>query len=201
MIGWGRDRVSGLTAPGERVLWSGRPAPRGRPRGKDVARSLFGLAWLAFAAFWSWNVWLQGEMWVALPFGAGAAFVGLWLLILKPMRDRRRRAATEYVVTDNRVIVARGGSRVHVRSLPVDRLPELTLIGNPDGSGTIRFERPRPREPIPPGTMGRTDDYLRERALRRRVRARGPAPLAFEDVEDAAAVYAIIADAARRTAD
>ncbi|WP_068108859.1 hypothetical protein [Tropicimonas marinistellae] len=48
-----RGDWDGILAPGEKILWQGRPEPGLSFRGLDPRRVLFGLAMLAIAVFWT----------------------------------------------------------------------------------------------------------------------------------------------------
>ena len=199
MLGWGRDPGSTLVGPDERVLWSGRPVQGRRLERKDLMLIPFSLLWCGFAVFWTYSAWREGAPAFMLAAGAGFVMVGLWLVFGRFGHEARKRARLRYLVTDRRVIVAREGLRPAMRSIDLDRLPELSLSENGDGTGTIRFERPEPSEALWRQSIDQRGQVVHQRMLsaRRLRRARAGIGMAFRDIEDVARVHALVRDAAQ----
>lgn len=132
----------GLLDPGERILWQGQPDSRIDIRDIEPRRSLFGLAILVFALFWSFSamaaladggpalIFLAAGMFFIL-LGAREAFG--YLLI-----DAFTRSQTWYTLTDSRAFIATEFlGRRKLRSYPISGQTVLELTDGTPGSVTF----------------------------------------------------------------
>lgn len=149
-----RDPTPGLKlAPGERLLWSGRPVYGRAARRRRWTRLLFFLVWIAFAVFWTVKV-----MEVASPGEFGLKWLfplfGLLFVVIGVAQFARfavnpRRAFDRlFAVSDRRVIVAGIGGH-DIESLDFTAMDEPSMSMAGDGLGDIHFPGPftgtRPR--------------------------------------------------------
>ena len=142
----GLDDFSEQLEPGERLLWSGRPAQGLRLQPADALLIPFSLVWGGFALFWEGGVltswWAadaagRGVLTVFALFGLPFVGMGLYVTVGRFFMDARARARTRYGLTDRRVIIASGSSTTDVRSLALEGLHDVTLRERGDGSGSI----------------------------------------------------------------
>jgi len=125
--------------PGERLLWSGRPAGGVRLQGSDAAVSVFALLWCAVAGGW-WGSASEdddgGLAWVAL---VPVTLIGLYLLVGRFLHDAWRRGRTLHAVTSRRILTIVAAPRRIVAAFPLAGLPEPALLAHRSGLGTITF--------------------------------------------------------------
>ena len=147
------DGIGIELAPGEEVLWRGRPRAGfrwGLPQIASlivgVPTSLSGLWMLAGALTPEPDLFLMLPALVASGFGGAALLAGFWY-------EPRRRAGTRYVLTDRRGVVIRegpfGGPRVVSRAIRADQ--PLDLVEHGDGLGTVWFHKEQVRRSGEPG--------------------------------------------------
>jgi hypothetical protein len=126
--------------PGERVLWSGRPAQGLVFRQVDVLMIPFSLLWGGFAFFWEYSVISAGNapfffmLW-GIPFVA----IGLYVIGGRFFVDAKQRANTSYGVTNQRVIIVSGILSTKIKSLSLRTLSDLSLDQKAGGRGSVTF--------------------------------------------------------------
>ena len=128
-------------APGERLLWSGRPAGGILLHRADVFLIPFSLLWAGFVIFWELTAVRSRAGAFFSIWGLAFILIGLYFVIGRFIVDAWQRRQTTYGLTDQRaIIVSRslGGGR-QVKSLPLRTLSEVTLSERPNGSGTIKL--------------------------------------------------------------
>lgn len=135
----------------ERLLWAGQPIA-GRAGKGSLGIVLFGVPWTAFAIFWTVTAfWMtnKGSSSTPLPFrlffplfGVPFVLVGVWMLTT-PFRMRNAAQKTVYALTDKRALILTPAWRsgVSVRTIAPEELTDRTRTQDPDGSGTITFNR------------------------------------------------------------
>lgn len=128
---------------GERIVWTGKPKQGLALSGRDALLIPFSLLWGGFAIFWNVSVWQipvtgQGPDWFFRLWGLPFLVIGLYVMAGRFWHDAMLRKRLTYGVTNQRVIVARGASKIN--SLDIHRLPRLELSEHRDGTGTIDFE-------------------------------------------------------------
>jgi len=116
-----------LLAPGETLLWSGRPAPGLYAWNNGAGLIVVGLMVASGAFVFSW--------WAVVLVLAGALGVGLAL--------RRKAETVRYGLTDRRAIIAWSWPRAGNRWIPVDRFNICLMDGNNDNRDptTILFRK------------------------------------------------------------
>ncbi len=131
-------------APGERLLWSGRPAYGISARRRRTTGLFFFLTWTAFAIFWTVKVWQAVDSpepdlsWLFPLVGIAFALVGgvqFARLVVNPQGAQDRL----FAVSDRRVIIAGIGVLGRAESLGFDRMIEPRLELHADGLGDISF--------------------------------------------------------------
>lgn len=143
------ESFSGRLLPGERILWSGRPATGLLFTGRDFFLVPFSLLWGGFAIFWEATV---AGVTVGAPQGSidkmpvffllfGGAFVcvGLYFIFGRFIVDAWLRSATRYAVSDQRILIARSGPLANFTAISLDRVPEVQLRSAWGGRNTILF--------------------------------------------------------------
>jgi hypothetical protein len=89
-------------APGEKLIWQGRPEGGARPDLSKPGEILFGLVFIAFSLFWMDKAMDDGPIWLAgLPFLA----IGLKLAFWRAWGPRLRSKFAHYTLTDRRALV------------------------------------------------------------------------------------------------
>ncbi|WP_437681227.1 hypothetical protein [Sorangium sp. So ce131] len=118
-------------APGERLLWAGRPVQGPRFTMKDVLFFFVCMAWLGCVVL----VAPRGPSWFLL----FALAVGLYNIVGLFFWDMVQRARTFYGLTDRRALLVEGRGRPRVTSLELDGSCPIHLQEGRQGRGTIRF--------------------------------------------------------------
>ena len=130
-----RDRL----LPGERVVWSGRPARGVMFTARDIFLVPFSIVWVGFAIFWTVAVAAARAPVPMLLFGLALVAFGSTLMGGRFWLDAWLRAGTRYALTDRRVLITRPRPFGDFTAVALDRLPDARLAERRDGSGTIQF--------------------------------------------------------------
>jgi hypothetical protein len=151
-------------APGERVIWNGRPGALAFAR-VMVPRTAFGILFLAIlyqmapglmAPLWRGPLNLGGIVTAAV--GTGFLLLGLSHAMAAPWALVRARWV-RYAVTDRRVMIASLWPRRQVRSFAPGELNALERRGRPEGPGDVIFRRdPVVKSPL--GFATKTTGFL-----------------------------------------
>jgi hypothetical protein len=137
-----QDIATRQIEPGERLLWSGAPAPGAAALGALPA-SLFGIPFTGFAVFWIWGAATAATHapgpWALFPlFGTPFLLIGLGMLAA-PLWAAMRAGSTVYAVTERRALIILRGGAGGVTSYSHAELQQLMRIERPDGSGSLFF--------------------------------------------------------------
>jgi hypothetical protein len=129
--------------PGERLLWSGRPAQSWVPRLRDAMTIPVGLVWGVIAVSFVFGALTDpGEnaplLLCGLPFGLAA----LGMIVLPFVSTVLARRRTFYGLTNQRLLIVSTVWRRHVRALNLRTLSEVQLSTRADGRGTLTFGAP-----------------------------------------------------------
>jgi hypothetical protein len=129
--------------PGERLLWTGRPAPGIRFTRQDLFLIPFSLLWGGFAIFWNVLVWRSGapiffNLW-GLPFLLVAVYITVGRFLLEAFL----RSRTVYGVSNRRILFLRRPPMPRFRSIEIGYLPMFEYEEHSNGRGTIRFDEER----------------------------------------------------------
>lgn len=120
-------------APGETILWRGKPE-RGHLLGpQDVFLIPFSIFWCGFALFWFISALQVGAF--AL-FGIPFVCVGIYITVGRFFHTAWLRRNTAYVITTQKII-RRRGKRIDM--LDAKTMPSVHVTARMDGTGTIRF--------------------------------------------------------------
>lgn len=178
-------------APGEQLVWQGRPQQGVWLHRADLWAIPFSILWGGFAIYWEWKVLTMDSPGFFVFCGIPFVLMGLYLMVGRFFMDARRRAHTRYALTTERVLIASGAKGERVRSLPLRRLGDIALDEAGDGRGTITLGdagaaaaalgRGWATAFLPPSWPG------------------APRPPQLEGIEDADRVFQKIQDAQRRT--
>jgi hypothetical protein len=168
-------------APGEAVLWTGRPGRRLFDM-SDWFMLPFSLLWGGFAFFWETTVILGHAPLVMVLFGLPFVAIGLYLIFGRFVQRAWANSRTWYALTDQRALIVYGSRGQQVRSVQLDRVPETTVSRYGDGSGTLVFST--------------TDPALSRLASASRIGPIGwssmqAGPVSFVGIPDVAAVEAL----------
>lgn len=130
----------------EDILWTGSPQTGIKVGQIDRVILIFGGIWSVFAVFWELAV-IAGlimsknpMMIIMVLFGLPFLAIGYFLTYGRLQYDSKMRAHTAYGVTDRRAMIVMGRNKKRVYSFPYEQLTEVTLMENPDGTGTIVFK-------------------------------------------------------------
>lgn len=134
--------ITGRLLPGERVIWSGRPATGLVFTPRDAFLIPFSVLWLGFAIYWILGVLDYGGGAFIL-FGMAFVSLGLFFCVGRFILDAALRGSTEYALTDRRILISRAGPFSSFKAVALDRLPEADISERSDGRGTVRFGRPQ----------------------------------------------------------
>lgn len=127
----------GRTLPGERVLWSGKPATGILFSPLDIFLVPFSLLWCGFVVFWIFTAASAGGSFWA--FGLIFLCFGLFFSVGRFAFDAWLRGATSYALTDKRVLILRTGMASSFIAINLDRLPQAQISERAGGQGTVRF--------------------------------------------------------------
>ena len=135
--------ISAQLFAGERIVWTGQPKQGLVLGARDFLLIPFSLLWGGFAIFWNASVWTipstgEGPDWFFRLWGLPFLIIGLYVIAGRFLHDALLRRRLTYGVTNQRILVARGRSKV--TSLDIQRLPRLELSEHRDGTGSIDFE-------------------------------------------------------------
>jgi hypothetical protein len=169
--------IENQLAPGERLLWSGRPKQGFYLQASDLWTIPFSLMWCGFAIFWEYGVCRSHAPFFFKLWGIPFVLIGLYLVIGRFFVDAQNRSKTLYGVTNTRVIIISGNFSRQIKSLQLRTLSDISLVERSDDRGTIYLGPQNPMgQNLPPGWPGA---------------GRYAAP-AFENIEQAKEVYEII---------
>src|SRR5215831_7374946 len=106
--------VTAQLDPGERILWSGFPAPGALAR-RVLPMTLFGIPFTAFSVFWVWQTLsitrhgpqAPGPLFLLPLFGLPVLFVGLGVMA-SPIWVYLAAKSTVYAVTEKRALIIAG---------------------------------------------------------------------------------------------
>lgn len=138
--------------PGERLLWTGRPAQGLLFRSTDIVLCPFTLAWCAFAFFWEASVlrdFLGHASNSKAPFGIQifnvalgslACMYGLYIVFGRFYYDIIRRRNTYYAITNDRIIIISKIFKRSVTTYYLNGLPFLNMEEEKNGRGNILLD-------------------------------------------------------------
>jgi hypothetical protein len=133
------------TDPGERLLWSGNPAPVRYALRKASLRFLFGIFFFGFSLFWidgAYTATSKGSDPFGFPFWMfGIPFVVVGAsMVLSPLWQYFRATRTSYALTDRRVIMDIAGPFPRRTSVPLNQVPFVDVRAPRNGLGHVLFQ-------------------------------------------------------------
>jgi len=126
-------------APNERLLWFGQPRSGMVLRANDIFVIPFSLVWGGSAFFILGSVLTSDGPILFKLFTLPFVIVALYLLFGRFILDAKRRGATYYGITNERIIIISTRFGRQIRSLDLRTLDVISLNEKSDGSGTITF--------------------------------------------------------------
>jgi hypothetical protein len=134
-------------APGEGLLWTGRPSLRRRLDSATIGAMVAALAWIPFFAWFSIG-YMELLAFAPIPFAAAYCLI-LAVVFLEgtvgyPVRRFWNQRHTRYALTDRRVfemLTDSKGSKKHLRSDSIELVKEDRIRHHSNGTATIEFIR------------------------------------------------------------
>jgi hypothetical protein len=126
-------------APNEQLLWFGQPRSGMVLRANDIFVIPFSLVWGGSAFFILGSVLTSDGPILFKLFTLPFVIVALYLLFGRFILDAKRRSATYYGITNERIIIVSTRFGRQIRSLDLRALDVISLNEKSDGSGTITF--------------------------------------------------------------
>jgi hypothetical protein len=184
---WLEEQVKPDLLPGERVVWTGRPAAGHLLTYGDALLIPFSLLWGGFAIFWEatalgLTLGRFAPSFFAL-FGVPFVLVGLYFIAGRFIYKAWAKGRTIYAVTDRRVMVVSTTFGRRSESLMLNNLPGLGTSVGSGGVGSITF-----------GSGGLASSLYANSGMWFPGRGSAAMPMAFYDVENVASVVALIGD-------
>jgi hypothetical protein len=125
-------------APGEQLLWTGRPPQGWMLRAVDAFLIPFGLLWSGCVVAALVQTIANRANWFGALFLVPFILVGLYFIFGRFLVDARDRQRTVYGITSERIIIVSGLRGRRVKSLNLDTLTDITLTES-RGGGVITF--------------------------------------------------------------
>ncbi|HYC24897.1 MAG TPA: PH domain-containing protein [Roseiarcus sp.] len=124
--------------PGEKILWTGRPAQGVILTGRDWILVPFSLLWGGFAVLWELTILrTPGAPGAMALFGAPFVLIGLYLIFGRFLVDAWVRGSISYALTDQRILIARQRPTASFTAIDLAQLAQPTLTERSHGAGTI----------------------------------------------------------------
>ena len=123
-------------APGETILWRGRPEKGHLLGPQDWFMIPFSIFWCGFAVFWEISVIISDAPIFFALWGIPFVCVGLYMVVGRFFHTAWLRKNTAYVITTAKII-RRRGKRIDM--LDAKTMPTVHVTARTDGTGTIQF--------------------------------------------------------------
>lgn len=122
-------------APGETILWRGKPAMGHLFGPQDLFLIPFSIFWCGFAVFWTVTALSNAPFPFGL-FGIPFVCVGLYITVGRFIHVSWLRKRTAYIITTQKILRRRGD---RIDMLDAKTMPSVYVSARTDGTGTIRF--------------------------------------------------------------
>jgi hypothetical protein len=129
--------LSAQLAPGERLIWSGKPGAGIRFTFQDVFLIPFSLIWCGFVCFWETAVVSSHAPLIMKLWGIPFILLGIHLLIGRFFVDALSRSRTFYGISQDRILIVTNLLFRNVQSVTLRTLNEITLKEGHADSGSI----------------------------------------------------------------
>jgi len=123
----------------EHVLWHGAPRQGLILRGADALIMPFSLMWSGFAVFWEYSVINSNAPLMFRLWGIPFLLMGAHMVAGRLFLEAWQRSKTDYMVTNERIIIRSGIFARSVKSLDLRGMGEFSMTENRKGEGTISF--------------------------------------------------------------
>ena len=130
--------VTACLAPGERLLWAGRPKQGFAIRAPDLLFIPFMTLWLT-GAIWALIELLEEEGVASLQWTIPFVLFGVAFVIWRYWFDAKLRGRTFYGLTKRRAIIITYWLGQEISSVYLNELLELRFTRRSDGTGTLEF--------------------------------------------------------------
>ncbi len=142
-----RSSIKDYILADERLLWTGKPVKEIRLLPSEKIIMVFGAFWTAFSAFWiamayAGTAEMEGDAIMAniFPlFGIPFLLVGLYLMIISPIRAKRKRKNVEYALTDKRVLIFYNNKIQSLQAFKYNEIQNISFGCDADGVGIVTF--------------------------------------------------------------
>ena len=135
----------------EKILWSGKPNVNRLFSKKDAYSIFVGIGFIVSSLAWIVNGIRymsglkveknirpdQGSVFVLL--GLLVTLLGIYQIIGKPIRRKRKKEKTLYAVTNKRLLILEVRSRERMISKYISQINKVDVITSENGIGTIEF--------------------------------------------------------------
>ncbi len=169
----------------EEILWSGRPRSGLRLGPQEFFIIPFSIFWTGFALFWEFMAITMGAPFFFALFGLPFVLIGFYLLFGRFFVEKKMREKTFYALTSKRLISISGLRNRNVQSTNLENLPDMNMIVNKDGSGSLTFGNSFP---------GSSYHHARPAGMTYQQRFR-QGTFSIDMIENVEEVYRIISDA------
>lgn len=123
----------------ERVLWHGVPRQGLMLRGADVLMIPFSLLWGGFSVFLEYSVMRSDAPAIVRLWSIPFVLMGAHMVGGRFVLEAWQRARTDYMVTNERIIIRSGILRRRVQSVELRTMGDFALTESSSGEGTISF--------------------------------------------------------------
>ncbi|MBO5374207.1 MAG: hypothetical protein J6A54_02005 [Clostridia bacterium] len=131
----------------EKLLWRGEPTKKIRLLPAEKFNVAFGIAWTAFSVFWMSlaysivNQTEQGFSFIKIfpAFGLPFFIIGIYFMLIMPIRIIISRRRIEYALTDKRALILYVGKREKLSAYKYTEIQNLNFGCDELGNGYVTF--------------------------------------------------------------
>ena len=142
-----RPSIKDYILADERLLWTGKPVKEIKLLPSEKITMIFGAFWTAFSAFWIAMAYagtseIEGGPLMAniFPlFGIPFLLTGLYLMIISPIRAKRKRKNIEYALTNKRVLIFYNSKVQSLQAFKYNEIQNISFGCDADGVGVVTF--------------------------------------------------------------
>ena len=130
----------------EKLLWTGKPVREIKLLPSEKIVMIFGAFWTVFSAFWITMAYVgatdteNDTMANILPFfGLPFLLVGLYLMIISPIRAKIKHKSLEYALTTKRVMIFYNGKCKVLQTFKYNEIHNISFGCDEEGVGVVTF--------------------------------------------------------------